>query len=157
MNLLRELIELAHEKTAKILNRQVSNWNVLFVKLHNYHWYVKGPHFFTLHEKFEELYNEAAGHIDELAERLLALKGKPVATMKEYLNQSTIAEAEGDKNSEEMVRALISDFDQLAKELKEDVEALEEDADDETTADMLIEIRQSVEKHTWMLRAFLGK
>ena len=28
--------------------------------LHRYHWYVKGPLFFTLHAKFEELYDEAA-------------------------------------------------------------------------------------------------
>ena len=45
----------------------------------------KGPQFFTLHEKFEELYTESATHIDEIAERILAIGGKPVATMKEYL------------------------------------------------------------------------
>ena len=69
----------------EVLNKQVANWNVLYVKLHNYHWYVTGPHFFTLHEKFEEFYNEAGTYIDELAERILALEGKPLATMKEYL------------------------------------------------------------------------
>jgi starvation-inducible DNA-binding protein len=63
-----------------IVNKQIANWSVLYIKLHNYHWYVKGPQFFTLHEKFEQLYNEAALHIDELAERLLALGGAPVAT-----------------------------------------------------------------------------
>lgn len=41
------------------LNVQISNWSILYTKLHRYHWYVKGPLFFTLHEKFEELYNEA--------------------------------------------------------------------------------------------------
>ena len=29
----------------EVLNKQVANWNVLYVKLHNYHWYVTGPHF----------------------------------------------------------------------------------------------------------------
>ena len=24
----------------EVLNKQVANWNVLYVKLHNYHWYV---------------------------------------------------------------------------------------------------------------------
>lgn len=47
----------------EVLNKQVANWNVLYVKLHNYHWYVTGPHFFTLHEKFEEFYNEAGTYI----------------------------------------------------------------------------------------------
>ncbi|SES39628.1 Dps family protein [Salipaludibacillus aurantiacus] len=148
---------MVNEKTEKVLNRQVANWNVMFVKLHNYHWYVKGPHFFALHEKFEELYNEAAGHIDELAERLLTLKGKPVASMREYLEVSTIEEAEGEKSAEEMVKALVEDFDRLSAELQSDIETLEEEAGDEATADMLVEIRQSVEKHNWMLRSFLGQ
>ncbi|UCZ55338.1 DNA starvation/stationary phase protection protein [Bacillus shivajii] len=147
---------MAHEKQTEILNRHVSNWNVLFVKLHNYHWYVKGPHFFTLHEKFEELYDEAAGHIDELAERLLAVDGKPVGTMKEYLNISTIKEAEGEKSAEQMVQDLVKDFDKVVEELKSDIEKLE-DVGDEPTADMLIGVRQSVEKHNWMLKSFLGE
>ncbi|UTR15222.1 DNA starvation/stationary phase protection protein [Salipaludibacillus sp. LMS25] len=147
---------MANEKTAKILNRHIANWNILFVKLHNYHWFVKGPHFFMLHEKFEELYNEAAEHIDEIAERLLTLKGSPVATMKEYLELATIKEAMGETASEDMIQTLSSDFEKIAKELEQDIEAIE-DEDDETTADMLIGIRQSVEKHNWMFRSFLGK
>ncbi|GEL08614.1 Dps family protein [Salisediminibacterium halotolerans] len=143
-------------KTAEILNRHVANWNVLFVKLHNYHWFIKGPHFFTLHEKFEELYNEAAGHIDELAERLLAVKGEPAATMKEYLNIATIEEAKGETTADEMLNTLIADFEKVAKELDDDVETLEDDAGDAATADMLIALRQSVEKHNWMLRSYLA-
>ena len=73
-----------------LVNKQVANWTVLFTKLHNFHWYVKGHQFFVLHDKFEELYNEAAIHIDELAERLLALEGKPVGTLKESLELASI-------------------------------------------------------------------
>ncbi|MDV2888516.1 ferritin-like domain-containing protein, partial [Alkalihalophilus pseudofirmus] len=51
-----------------VLNKQIANWSVLYMKLHNYHWYVKGEQFFTLHVKFEEFYNEAGLHVDELAE-----------------------------------------------------------------------------------------
>ncbi|SDY77495.1 starvation-inducible DNA-binding protein [Evansella caseinilytica] len=145
---------MANEKTAEILNKQVANWNVLFVKLHNYHWYVKGVNFFKLHEKFEELYNEAAGHIDELAERLLTLGGEPVATMKEYLEIATVPEASGERKAEEMVQALVKDFQALSAELNVAIGELD---DDEPTQDMLIGVRQSVEKHTWMLRSFLGE
>ncbi|SDN24056.1 Dps family protein [Alkalicoccus daliensis] len=147
---------MAHKQTTEILNRHVANWNIMFVKLHNYHWNVKGSNFFTLHNKFEELYNEAAEHIDELAERLLSLKGKPVASMKVFLETTTISEASGEKTDVEMVRALVEDFETFSNELKEDIETLEGDADDEDTADMLVSIRQSVVKHNWMLRSFLG-
>lgn len=139
-----------------VVNKQVANWSVLFTKLHNYHWFVKGPEFFTLHEKFEELYNEAATHIDELAERLLAIEGKPVGTMKEILEISTIHEAEGGESAEQMVKNIASDFSILIEELKEGME-LADSAGDETTGDMLLAIHQSVEKHNWMLHAFLGK
>lgn len=138
------------------VNKQVANWSVLYVKLHNYHWYVKGSQFFTLHAKFEEFYNEAALHIDELAERLLAIGGKPVATMKEILEQSSVKEANGQEDAEEMVQAIINDFQTLIGELKEGM-GLAEEVGDETTGDMLLAIHQSLEKHVWMLSSFLGK
>lgn len=146
---------MSKEKVAEVLNKQIANWNVLYVKLHNYHWFVKGEQFFTLHEKFEELYNEAATYIDEIAERLLALGGKPLATMKEYLENASIKEAAGNEDANEMVRAIANDFAVLIEELKEGME-LAQEAGDEGTSDMLLGIRQSLEKHNWMLRSFLG-
>ncbi|WP_453994277.1 Dps family protein [Bacillus nitroreducens] len=140
----------------EMVNKQVANWSVLYIKLHNYHWYVKGPHFFTLHEKFEELYNEASQYIDELAERLLSIGGQPVATMKEILEMSSVKEANGNESAEEMVASISNDFSILIGELKEGMKVAEE-ADDEATGDMLLGIHQSLEKHNWMLKSFLGK
>jgi starvation-inducible DNA-binding protein len=145
---------MSQDKVSVILNKQIANWSVLFVKLHNYHWYVKGPQFFTLHIKFEELYNESSTYIDELAERLLALKGHPVATMKEFLEISSIEEAKSGLSAEEMVSDLSQDFTTLIDELKEGMDAADS-LGDETTADMLLAIHQSLEKHNWMLRSFL--
>ncbi|MFD2614313.1 Dps family protein [Paenibacillus gansuensis] len=139
-----------------ILNEQVANWSVLYIKLHNYHWYVKGAQFFTLHAKFEELYNEASMHIDELAERLLTLGGQPVATMKGVLELSQIQEAQGDEQAESMVANLVEDFDMVIRQSKEGQAAAQEQGD-EVTADMLLAIYSGVEKHNWMLRSFLGK
>lgn len=76
----------------KSMNTQLSNWFILYSKLHRFHWYVKGPHFFTLHEKFEELYNEAAETADAIAERLLAIGGQPAATLHAYLEQASITD-----------------------------------------------------------------
>ncbi|MBE1443601.1 Dps family protein [Paenibacillus sp. OAS669] len=137
----------------KVLNKQVANFGVLYMKLHNYHWYVKGPHFFTLHAKFEELYNEVTLHFDAVAERLLTIQGKPVATMKEMLQDSSIKEASGKEKAEEMVSQLIEDFNTVNKELQEGMEAAEE-AGDESTSDLLLGIQASLEKHVWMLKSF---
>ncbi|WJH35250.1 DNA starvation/stationary phase protection protein [Paenibacillus sp. CC-CFT747] len=140
----------------EVLNKQVANWSVMFIKLHNYHWYITGENFFTLHVKLEELYNEASVHLDEIAERILALRGKPVATMKECLSLSSVKEATGKEDATQMVAQVVEDFELISTELHEGIEVAEE-AKDSRTADMLTQIQTSLEKHSWMLAAFLGE
>ena len=137
------------------LNKQVATWSVMYTKLHNFHWYVKGPQFFTLHAKFEELYNEATLHMDEIAERLLTLGGNPVATLKEHLEQSDITEATGKESTDQMVETVVKDFDKIMKSLKKGMDEAAKDEDD-MTEDLLNAVYQSIEKHQWMLNAYLG-
>lgn len=145
-----------NDKLIQQLNELVSTYSVLYTKLHNYHWYVTGPSFFTLHEKFEELYNEITTNLDEVAERILTKGGKPVATMKEHLELSRVKEAAGSESAEEMVETIIDDFKATMKLIKEAMEEAANQGDDRTE-DMLNATFQSLEKHTWMLSAFLGK
>ncbi|PZD97791.1 DNA starvation/stationary phase protection protein [Paenibacillus sambharensis] len=140
----------------KELNKQVANGNVLYVKLHNYHWYVKGPNFFTLHVKFEELYNEVTLMMDEIAERMLAIGEKPSATMKEYMQLATIKEAQGGEDPTEMVQNIADDYRAMVKDFLELAEAAEEE-DDMPTSDMLIGMVEKLQKHIWMLDSYAGK
>lgn len=140
----------------KELNTQVSTWSVMYTKLHNYHWYVKGNNFFTLHDKFEELYNEATLNMDEIAERILTLGGNPTATLKEHLEQSVVEEAEKNKKADHMVSTVVSDFAKIMQSLKKGMEEAAK-IDDDMTEDLLNAIYQSIEKHQWMLNAFLGE
>jgi starvation-inducible DNA-binding protein len=138
------------------VNKQIANWTVLYIKLHNYHWYVTGPEFFTLHTKFEEFYNEAALHIDELAERLLAMGDKPVATMSGALEIASVKEASGNESAIDMVASIVDDYSTMIQELKKGME-LAEEVNDETTSDLLLSIHSGLEKHVWMLNSFLGR
>jgi starvation-inducible DNA-binding protein len=147
---------MSNQQLVTELNRQLSNWNVLNTKLHNFHWYVKGENFFTLHEKFEEFYNEAATNVDAIAERILTVEGRPVATLKEYLEGSSIQEAAGNEVAKDMVSALAEDFTTISKESDKIIHLAEENGD-EATADMFIALKSSIQQHTWMLNAFLGK
>ena len=140
----------------KQLNELVATWSVLYTKLHNYHWYVTGPAFFTLHAKFEELYNEVTLTLDEYAERMLSLGAKPTATLKEHLTLSLIEEASNQETAEQMVQNTIDDFQKIMDALQKAMEAAAE-AGDDRTEDLLNGTYQSLEKHTWMLKAFLGK
>lgn len=138
------------------LNVQVSTWSVFYTKLHNYHWYVKGPQFFTLHAKFEELYNEATLHMDEIAERMLTLGGQPLATLKDHLENSVVEEASGNESANAMVKQVTEDFDKIMDSLKKGMDLAAKEEDD-MTEDLLNSIYQSIEKHQWMLNAFLGE
>jgi starvation-inducible DNA-binding protein len=146
----------ATQSITDVLNKQIANFSILYVKLHNYHWFVTGNHFFELHVKFEEFYNEAATYIDELAERLLAIREKPVATMRDFLQTTSITEATGDETFQQMVQNIESDFNTIINELKQGIE-IADSANDDSTADMLTGIRTSLEKQVWMLDSFLAK
>jgi len=136
------------------LNLQISNWSVLYTKLHRFHWYVKGPSFFTLHAKFEELYNEAALVVDEAAERLLAIGGQPVATMKEYLESATLEETATETKATEMVATLVKDYTAINDSLKE-LAKLAEAEDDTITNDFAVGHIEKIDTHLWMLGAYL--
>jgi starvation-inducible DNA-binding protein len=148
-------MKMSKELVASV-NVQVANLTILYEKLHHYHWFVKGHHFFTLHEKFEGLYNEITSTMDEVAERLLIIGEKPLSTLKACLDTATIKEAAGTERTEqEMVQAVINDFEKMIAEISQTID-LAEKANDEVTGDLFIGISESLGKHVWMLKAFLG-
>ena len=140
----------------KELNQALANWNVLNTKLHHYHWFVKGTHFFALHEKFEEIYTEGFNYVDEIAERILTIGGEPISSLKQYLETTTLEEAKGGESAEEMVAALSKDLEQLKAEFEAGIEVAESNKD-VPTSDMFIGMNASIEKHNWMLKAYLSK
>ena len=144
---------MAHTKDLDLL---LSDYQVLYHKLRTYHWNVTGPLFFALHAKFEELYNEAALRVDELAERLLALGERPTRTLRAQLDRARLTEDDTSKNAQDMVSSLVADYAALNVSLRE-VAASAAAADDAATANMLEEFADSQEKTAWMLRAFLAE
>ncbi|WP_127580145.1 Dps family protein [Paenibacillus koleovorans] len=139
----------------EVLNKQVANFSVLYMKLHSFHWFVKGPQFFTLHAKFEELYTQAAATLDELAERVLAIKGKPPATLKEQLELASVKEAKGNESPDQMVKALIADYQTIISEIDKGADAADKEGD-ASTADLLTGLQTTLEKQVWMLQACMG-
>lgn len=143
-----------NQKVINFLNQQLSNYFVMYVKLHRYHWFVQGRHFFQLHETFEEMYQMVAADLDEIAERILMIHGKPLATMSKFLKETTINEANADDKEDEMIAQLIQDYEQIISEIREYGMRLAEEEKDEPTVDMLISIQTKLEKYVWMLKAY---
>ena len=145
---------MSQQDVVKELNQQVANWTVAYTNLHNFHWYVKGPNFFSLHEKFEELYNEASQYVDDLAERILAIGGNPVGTLKESLEISIVDEAGKNYSAEQMVEAFSNDLTHISEQLVKSIEVAGE-AGDDVSEDMFIGMKNSVDKHNWMFKSYL--
>ncbi|MBM7540340.1 Dps family protein [Amphibacillus cookii] len=139
------------------LSKLVATHGVLFTKLHQHHWFVKGPNFFILHEKFEELYDEINEHFDEFAERLLTIGGEPFSTLQEFIDNSSISETPYTKEVKQadMVKSVLEDFGILVKDLAEGIK-LAGEAGDDITEDMFIGYKTEIEKNMWMLEAYLG-
>lgn len=152
-----EAIGLEEKKVKPIvdqLNELLANYHIHYQKVRGCHWNVKGRSFFTLHAKFEELYNNAITTIDELAERILTLGKPPLSTYQDYINESKIKEVNTIGMEDiAMVKAILEDFTALIEIEREIMESTDASGDDGTN-DMINKFMQFKEKNTWMLHAF---
>jgi starvation-inducible DNA-binding protein len=143
-------------KLIEMLNKNLSNLQVLYVKLHNYHWNVKGMNFKPIHEMTEAYYDYFAEQYDEVAERIVQLGGKPFATLQDYLKNATVKEE--NKNvfdAKEVLNSVLADFEILNKEFKE-ISEVAGDAGDVPTANIADDNVAWLEKEIWMIKASIG-
>ena len=138
------------------LGRVLGNQHVLYIKLRNFHWNLVGERFHTLHEFYEEQYNELATDIDETAERIRMLGGVAPGTMKSLLSHAELQEAEAKLiDGTESIKQLVADHEQCIRSLRGMIPKIEEDHGDVGTADFLTGLIQKHESAAWMLRSFL--
>ena len=135
------------------MNRNLSNLQVLYVKLHNYHWNIKGFRFFQVHNLTEEYYDHIAKLYDDVAERILQIGGKPFSSMSEYLANADIKEeSKKDFGEEEVLRNIIADFEQLLSDYNK-ISDIADEAGDKASVGMADENIAYFEKALWMLKA----
>jgi starvation-inducible DNA-binding protein len=129
---------------------------VHYQRLRNFHWNVKGSDFFDLHEQFEKQYTEANQNIDDIAERIRIFGKTPLSTMQEFLTAAEIKETGSQLTSDLMVRELLSDYRILLEYMFAVVEVAVS-IGDSGTEEMVKKFINSIEKHHWMLSAFMAK
>ena len=134
-----------------VLNERIADFSVLYFKLHRFHWFVQGSDFHTFHKIYEDLYNEVTLYIDEFAERVLALEGVPIATLREYLNITGISEDGEEVTPLQIGNTLLKDFSYIVEKLKLGIKVSETE-DDYVTSDLLTTTMASIQKHMWMIR-----
>lgn len=137
---------------AEGLARVLADTYTLYLKTHNYHWNVTGPHFAALHAMFEEQYRELWAATDQIAERIRALGQYAPGTYAEYAKLTSIQEDNGVPSAEQMLKNLVKGHEQVVKTAR-DLFKLASEADDEVTADLMVQRMDASEKTAWMLRA----
>ncbi|MDN3593652.1 Dps family protein [Zunongwangia endophytica] len=147
------------EKTAVTvdeLNILLADYHIYYQKLRNFHWNVIGKNFFDLHEKFEEMYDEAKLKIDEIAERILTLRFQPTSNLSDYLKMANLEESISELTDYDMIEQLIDDHGILLKQMRKVVKCADT-AGDEGTIDLIGAYIRELEKTSWMLDAWKMK
>ncbi|QQV02928.1 MULTISPECIES: Dps family protein [Chryseobacterium] len=144
------------QKISEKLNVLLANYSVFYQNTRGSHWNIKGEQFFTLHPKFEELYNNLVLKIDEIAERILTLGATPAHNYSDYLNVSTIKESKEVTDGNKSVEIILNSF-KVVIELQRELLDMSEKAGDEGTNSQMSDYITEQEKEVWMYNSFLGK
>ena len=150
-----DLLGLDEKKVQNVVNELsvlLADLQVFYSNLRNFHWNVKGHGFFVLHSKYEELYNDAAEKVDEVAERILQLGSTPESRFSVYLQTSEIKEADVVSCSKEALDLLLNYYKtQIARERR--IIEVASEAHDDTTVSLVSDFLKEQEKTVWMLVA----
>ena len=144
------------DKLISELNQLLSDYHIYYQNMRGFHWNIKGKRFFDLHEKFEELYNDANVKVDEIAERVLTLGGTPLHTFEDYLNHVTVPIGKNVKQDEQSVKLIVDSLTELLK-IERQILDKSDEANDEGTNSMMSDFITEQEKTVWMMKAWLGE
>ena len=142
------------EDLAAELNKLLANFQLYYQNARGLHLNIKGKHFFELHVKFEEIYNDAQLKIDLVAERILTLGFTPLHTFTDYLKNSSIKEGKNISDAKTAVELIVSNLQTIII-LERAILKTAEKLDDEGTNTMLTDFITQQEKEIWMYSSWL--
>lgn len=143
-------------KIVQTLKQIQADSAVFYIKLHNYHWNVKGADFHPVHSALESMYDEITEQMDEVAERVIQIGEKPFVTLKDMLAASKIKEDKGTSfDSKTILKSVLPDYEYFLKSFRE-LSDLADDANDKATVGLADEKIAALEKAIWMLKAQLA-
>lgn len=145
------------KEIVKNLNELLSDLAVFYRKLQNYHWNIIGKDFFVLHAKLEDYYDQVNAQIDEIGEHILMMGHQPLGSMQDYLENTTIKEAENKKiGDQEVFINLIEDYTILLQKSL-DIKKKAEEKNHYTTSTLMDDYLTEYTKILWMLKQSMEK
>lgn len=140
------------------LNEILANQYVTFTKTLNFHWNLVGIQFSAVHEFLEKQYKSLLEMMDELAERIRYLHGRPLGTVKEMELVASVPEDPGHFPSiPEMLADLCQDHEEISRQIQVLLEDEERIGGDKVSEDLLMKLQGQHQKMIWMLRSHFEK
>jgi len=139
----------------ELLNQTLATTLDLKTQVKQAHWNVKGINFYQLHQLFDEIATQLEEYIDLIAERVTALGGVAMGTVRIAASQSVLPEYPFDVvDGKDHVIALADRMAPYAKVVRAAINQATE-LEDAHTADLYTEISRTIDKYLWFLEAHL--
>ena len=141
------------EKVIELLNQSLADALDLKSQAKQAHWNVKGPSFIALHELFDRVATEMDTHVDDLAERVTALGGVAMGTVRLAAERSSLSEYPHEiSDGAAHVDALSSAMSDFGRKVRSNIDATDE-LGDKDTADIYTGISRELDKLLWFVEA----
>jgi starvation-inducible DNA-binding protein len=142
-------------QVAEILNDRLADVSDLKSQAKQAHWNVKGIHFRELHLLFDEVATAAEEYTDLIAERITALGGMAMGTVRIAAQRSSLNEypleiTDGTAHVDALSTAL-ADF---GKRVRQNIDEAS-DLGDQDTADLFTEVSRGIDKLLWFVEAHI--
>ncbi len=142
-------------KSIDNLTPLLANEMLLYVKTRKFHWNISGNSFMELHKLFETHYDLLEKTADEVAERISALGGKAIGSMKDFIKHGQIEENTDTANTQkQMLDELMNDHEIVVVQIRKSINEIGEKTDDVVTDDFLTGILKIHENISWQLRKY---
>ena len=143
------------QQIVEILNLQLADTFDMMSLIKQAHWNVKGPQFIALHQLYDEIASGLLAYVDMLAERVTALGGTAMGTVRMAAESSRLAAYPPELVQDMATVSFLSDqMARLAASTRSAADKAEE-LQDMATNDLYIEIVRDLDKWLWFLEAHL--
>lgn len=143
------------KQMVSLCNQQLANTADLYAQTKQAHWNVKGIYFEQFHVLFDKMADGVLPYADMIAERVTALGGTAMGTVRMAGENSELPEFPADVfDGEAMIKIVVERWAQYAAGVRSAI-TLATDAGDDATADLFTEISRETDKLLWFAEAHL--
>ena len=140
------------ESLVKSLKVLVSDVVTFYFMAHGYHWNVEGSDFSQYHALFSDIYEDAYGSIDPIAENIRKLDDYAPFSLQKFLDLRTLDFKDVQPNPKAMAKYLLTANEAVIKTLKKAFTEAEK-ADEQGIMNFLADRIDHHQKWSWQLKA----